>query len=462
MEVPRLPPDPLPWPQRRFLEFVARHPEALRRESFGLLDEHDDLMPYQMQSWPLFIGKSELAGLARAAVEVCALVNSLPQRVFECDPARIAEYYRMPEELALLVTSVIARTDGLSGTVARLDVLLTAAGFKCCEVNVAANLGGAELGDWTERYLRVPLIRRFIAEAGLRVSYTDPARVLFGHVLAQAARRGLAAGGELNTAIVLEQPVTPLWCGHFERLYRAALAEASLSGELTVCRDAELSDGGGFLRCGDRRIHVVLDCQEGVVGRPILSALLAGTAQAYNGPVSRLLSDKLNLALLSELEDSGLFAPEEQAIIRTYVPWTRRVAEEFVDYRGERAYLPDLLLAERERLVLKLGLSAHGDDVYAGPFTSPDRWEGLVRAALEHGGWIAQEFLEAVGTPLQHPDGGSVSPYQIVWGPFVCGRRYGGCFLRVQPAGTTGVINNARGAHLSLVIEVEDPPAPPQ
>jgi hypothetical protein len=321
---------------------------------------------------------------------------------------------------------------------------------------MAGNLGGNELGDWTERYLREPLVRRFLAEEGLAGSYTDPPRVLFQHVLDEAEERGLPADGRLNAAMAVS-PTTPEWRGHFERIWRSVLADrgGAVAGELVICDDAELRERGGHLFHGDLRIDVVVDARSGIVGRDVFLALQAGTVRGYNGPATPLLSDKLNLALASEMEGSGLFTDEERRIIRHHLPWTRRVEDGFVDFEDERVYLPDLLADARERLVLKHSLSSQGSDVHAGLFTPPQRWDELVRAALEDGIWIVQEFMPPARLPFLLPDGG-VADHDVVWGLYIIGERYGGGFLRVQPAGLAGVINSARGALCTPIIEVGD------
>jgi hypothetical protein len=444
----------LPWPQRKFLEFAERNPECREPASFAL--EVDELAPYPLQPWPFFMGSRQVAGLARACVGVCDLMRVVPQRVFGGDPVRLAEYYEMPVEVASLTVSLIERA-GLDGTVARGDFVLTAEGFKTCEINMAASLGGAESGEWARRVFEVPVVRRFISEEGFGVSWRDPLRTTFLHLVEEAERHAMGAGGELNVAVVVEFPTTPSWRAYYEEVYQEVLARrGGWRGRLVVCRDAELREKDGALRRGDLPVHMVLDGQSGVLGLPIVSALLSGRTRAYNGPVTPMLSHKVNLALLSELEDADLWSDEERAVIRANIPWTRQVNDDFVDYRGERVYLPDLLDSERDRMVLKLGLSRQGADVHAGRFTPPGRWNELVRAALERGGWIAQEFQQCLRWPYLDVDEKRVVPHDSVWGMFIVGGHFAGGFLRVLPAGRAGVLNTLRGARPSVLFEVAE------
>ncbi len=445
--------DPLPEPQQRFVEFAGRNPECLDAAHFGL--RIDELTPYAMQPWPFFIGRRQLAELSAVCVGVCDLMRAIPQRVFGGDPVRLSQYFDMPVEASSLTVSLIEKT-GLDGTVARGDFVLTATGLKTCEINMAASLGGAEGGEWTSRALEVPALRRFLAESGLRVHARDPVRTTFEHLIQEAKRHGMVVDGELNVALALDIPTTAGWRAYYERTYQEVLARhAGLRGRLVICWESELREKDGALRYGDLPIRIMLDTQSGFLSLPIFSTLLSGQARAYNGPATPFLSHKANLALLSEMEGSSLWSEEERAVIRTSIPWTRRVTDEFVDYEGERVYLPDLLDAGRDRMVLKLGLSRQGADVHPGRFTPPDRWDGLVRGALDQGGWIVQEFQQCLRWPFLDPEG-QVVPHDSVWGMFIFGNRFGGGFLRVLPAGMAGVLNTLRGARPSIIMEVAE------
>ncbi len=460
--------------QVRFLDFAAREPECRDPASFGALAQPDGLEYWPpMQPWPLFLGPAKRAELARASLGVCGLVKQIPERVFGNDPERLNDYYGLGMEPALLISSVLRQTRGMGHAMARGDFLETAAGFKCCELNVAGNLGGWEVGILAEMYQAVPVLRRFLDEdgaavlrpggegcRGCRVGCTIPARAMFSRLVEDAVERSLPSGGRLDLAFIFpaEKRPSPYLLGRMDREYRGALAAADggLAGTASACLAWDLVSDGGGLRLGDRRIHLVIDVDDGApIGRPLFLALMADRVRLYNGPASVVLSNKLNLALLSELEDSGLWNDEERAVIRAHVPWTRRLAEDFADFRGERVYLPDLLAAERDRLVLKRGLSLQGLHVHSGRLAGAAAWEELVRQALDEGGWLVQERLEPVPYLFQLPAGGA-GLHDVVWGLFVFGQAFGGGMLRVLPSGRADVVNVARGARFASYLDVDD------
>lgn len=439
--------------QSRFLEFAARHPESASREAFADLDRRDELRTRLVQSWPLFLSRERLAEMSAACVGIIDLVKSIPRRVFDNDPARLAEYYAMPAERAEMIAQVIDKTECLEGAIGRGDFLDGAGGFQCCELNMSGNLGGSEMAAWFERYLAVPLIRRFLDETGIEASATHPFRALFRYVIERRARR--LPDEHVNMAIIFQDHPGGLWEEFVRFEYWAALDELELSGNLLLCEDPELSYDGNRLRLDGDPVHIVLDTQLGVVGPPVFVAVIEGAIDIYNGPLTQLLSDKRNLALLSEQAESELFTAEERRLIRDHVPWTRKVAAEFADYGEERVYVPDHLLDERERMVLKPALGLRGEDVHVGRSTEEPAWEDLVDRALEEGGWIAQEYVEPLPYLFQDGEAGIV-PHDLVWGLFAFGGRYGGGFLRLMPTGGPGVINHALGASEAILFEVDD------
>jgi hypothetical protein len=445
--------------QVSFLDFAARVPDCLRPESYPALLTRDEIMESPVQPWPLFLGPGKRAEMARAGVGVCTLLRKVPQRVFGNDPQRLAEYYGLDPAAALVISSVLRQTGGMSHAVARGDFLETASGFKCCEFNIAGNLGGWHIARVAAEQQSTPVMRRFLDEHRLTVTSDDPLRGLFSHLVDDALGRDLASEGRLDLAFTCDPGKEPaeMLRRYMDEQYRAVLAEKApeLAGAVIACLGDALAAGDGVLRLGERRIHLVIDMDPMTTYRPVFVALMANTARVFNGPASAIVSEKLNLALLSELQDSELFDAAERETIRAHVPWTRRVADDFVDYAGERVYLPDLLDGERARLVLKPGLGWHGAGVHSGRLTAPARWQELVATALAERGWVVQERLEPLSYVFQMPGGGA-GLHDVVWGLFVFGSRFGGLWLRVNPSGRDDVVNCARGARVSICFGVDE------
>jgi uncharacterized circularly permuted ATP-grasp superfamily protein len=199
-----------------------------------------------------------------------------------------------------------------------------------------------------------------------------------------------------------------------------------------------------------------VEIQEGETAPFAFRCFKSGGVRLYNGLSSAVLSDKRNLALLSEAETSPVWSAEERELIRKYVPWTRAVCPRYTSWRGQRVFLPDFLTTNRRFLVLKPARgTAGGTDVRVGRFTSEAEWTAAVRRALAERWWIAQEEAESLPFLYQYGEEGA-APHDVIWNLFVFGRHYGGCGVRVLPKGGDGVVNAGRGATTGLVFEIAD------
>jgi hypothetical protein len=197
----------------------------------------------------------------------------------------------------------------------------------------------------------------------------------------------------------------------------------------------------------------------------LLEVSRKGNLLIYNGPISSIMSSKLNIALLSEHEESDRFTAAERQIIKTYIPWTRHLRSpgtlgtlDTLDttYRGERIDLEQFVLTHREQLVLKPSTGYGGKGVHVGQRTPEGQWQELVQEACSQGQWVVQERVESLPLLLQWGERGCAE-HDSVWGMYVFGTRYGGVWLRVLPhILNDGVINAHKGARSPLVFEVEE------
>lgn len=444
-------------PQAAWLDFVAAHPEALERSAFSDLAVAVDLEPEKVQSWPLFLDPRGTAEIAGAAVETFRLVKTVPERIFGGDPERMAEFYGLGRPLVESAARLLADPACLDHLVARGDFLGGAAGFACCELNVAGNLGGWQVGLWKERFLNLPLVAEFLAAHRLRVLPLNPIDALLEHAVEVGLARGLAAGGELNLTVVTRAAVAPELQALLDQRYRETLERcgAGLSGRFVVCREPELTLDRGRARLGGMPVQLFIDQTVELLDGPIFRAQAAGQGFAFNGVVSPILADKRNLALLSEQADQGdLYGAEERAAIARFIPWTRLLADAFADRAGERVYLPDFARSERERLVIKPPAGFGGQDVLVGAALAQDEWEARLDAALGGGSWILQDFVPPEAYLFQAREGGAALQ-ELVWGAFVFGSRFGSCLMRGAHSGA-GVVNVGRGAQRIVLLEVEN------
>ena len=442
----------------RFLDFLRESPERIGQLN-GLaagLPGWTRTYPDTQLTWPTFVGEEKMRQIKRATVGVSELIKSIPAVVFDGDCKAISDFYGYGEPA--LVEQLLTRPNGMEGAVARCDFMDGVEGFKCCEVNMASNVGGWECQFWEERYFNHPVISQFIDEHCPKVTHHNPLRTLCSHIVEDTTSNEICTEGVLNVAVMTgrDHPMGPVGTCLARQTYETFLRETGngLTGELIFCSDAaDLSVKKMSVYAGGKRIHAVVEYSFRIIPEPVLWCQKAGTVCVYNGLLVKMLVDKRNLALLSEFEDSEYFETEERALIRDHIPWSRIVADVQTTYRGEAVSLPRFLVSNRAALVLKPGLQSGGKDVYIGKFTDAGRWERLVRRAGREG-WIAQDYIEP--RLRLYTNGVDLALTQVaVWGMFSFGERYGGGYLRMLPHGArSGVVNSCGGAIEGPIFEV--------
>ncbi|HYK21085.1 MAG TPA: hypothetical protein VEV42_10145 [Pyrinomonadaceae bacterium] len=443
----------------QFLDYLLDNTDRIEQ----LTHFADDLPPWTRTypttqlTWPAFVGAQKLQEIQRAVEKVCGLVKSLPERIFENDAKRISDFYNYGD--ASLVELLLEPPNGVEGAVARCDFIDGAEGFKCCEINMAPNVGGWESRFWEQKYLKNETVSSFLAEHKLRASHHDPLRTFCLHMADDALTSGVCSDGTLNVAVVCGDKSIPGEAGKREaqRIYDDFLrvANREVKGCVLFCSARDLSVKSGYLYHGDQRAHAVVNYAGTVLPKQVYWSHKAGTICLYNGPLTKMMSDKRNLALLSQFEHSDIFDDEEQKIIQDHVPWSRIVVEGKTTYRGETVTFPDFLIAAKDRLVLKLGIGLGGKEVHVGNFTAEPEWRPLIEQALKDGGWMVQEYVD--GRPYLFADGeGNIKPQNVVWGMFCFGNRYGGGYLRMLPKGVrSGIVNSGGGAVEAPIFEIQ-------
>lgn len=443
---------------RQFLEFVERNPELLRRASFETIFRDNPLKKLPPQPWPLFIDEEPNRRLGEAVVALDKLFKSVIPRFFANDARRVFEFYKIANPT--LIELLLAPPNGIAGAMSRTDFINTPDGIKCLEYNAGSLVGGWHMQVLEDVYRRAPVLARFLAEHGVRARHRNTIRLLFRHLIRETLASGVWKGGDLNLGLVIRPQEPAQIAMHSEtvynREYRAALEEErpGLGGRLFLCAHADMAEVGGGLSIGGTRVHTILEQHNADLDQRSFRYAKGGKVQLFTGPATVLLSDKRNLALLSENAGGDRFSVAERDLIRTYIPWTRLVSRTQTVFRDEPASLADLLSSQREDLVLKRAQGLGGRGVHVGRYTPRSEWEETVAKALDEGGWIVQEHVESIPYFFLSGDGNAVL-HDVVFGLFAFGDLFGGAFLRLQPRGGRGVVNTAGGAEIGLLLEVE-------
>jgi hypothetical protein len=441
----------------KFRDAARQSPELLSRSSFGILDEPNDLISFRLQSWPTFVRRSKVAELSRVSITMSNLIRSIPRKVFRDDPAAIGRFYGF-DNLPLL-EMLLDPPNGIPGAISRGDFIHGPRGFQCIEFNILPNVGGWESGILAEMHMKNAVTADLIARLGIQVSHVNTTREMFSHILEEARHEGLDQEGEINVAVLSEDRKKPQkrasFGRHLREEYQTVLTTEGrgLRGDVFICSNEELALQHHKLLLGGSRIHAAVEMEKNT-DQKVFRCFKAGGLNLYNGPVWQMLSDKRNIALLSDESLDTELTAEERSFLQRHVPWTRLVRPERTRFRDERVFLPDLLESRREELVVKNPLLYGGKEVYVGLYTSPSEWTEVVRKALASQQWVAQEYIPSTPYLYQNGDYGC-SPHNVIWGPFIFGERYGGAILRMQPMADATVVNLSLTATEGLIFEVD-------
>lgn len=448
----------------RFLEFVQKKPMALERKNYSHLEACALDCP-NIQSWPTFINRAVFNRLQQASTGLFRLLREIPGRIFANNPKKISDYFGFPVEYILLQLEGIK--DGhLENLIGRGDFIFSAAGPKCIELNVSAGIGGWQLSLLEPAYLNNPIIAEFLNEYHVKTHNKNLVVTLLQHLFTVAKKKFPGpCSREINIAFVTPQNKKtrdiPLIEEHFNRAYRQFLNKQNHHGNGTVifCDFPALTIENNCVFYKGKQIHTIVESYHGRVPMEIFYVSLLGNVIVYNGPITILLSNKLNHVLLSENQDSEVFTPEEREIIKAYTPWTRRIIPGEVTYGKEIFQMKDFLRSHRQELIIKPVREMGGQGVSIGKYTPARQWQEAIEQALqdENSNWIAQEYVEPLPHIYQCGDNG-YAEHEVVWGLFVFGREYAGGFLRVIPKSETckGVINTSRGAQETVIFVVEE------
>lgn len=437
-------------------ELASVDTEWLARRSFSALYGLEDLLTFEnQQPWPTLIGAEPARELRQASLGLSRLVRSVFARAHGENPERIARFYGVPDPI--LVELLLEPPNCLDEALSRPDFVLGADGFRCIEFNVGADLGGWEGGFLNAIHLSQPILRQALEQIGAKVSYVDTTQVLFEHLLTVGSRLQRHDPGRLVIVFAAETFLRTR-VESLEKLLgpqAQAVAERGGAGfdcEVIVCPVAETRVEGRRVLARNRQVDLLVEVHQLGSGDALFRAFKAEQVFLFNGPLSRLLSDKRNLALISEGVGTWL-TPDEAALVERWVPWTRVVCPGSTLADGREVDLAEYARAARQRLVLKSAVLSGGRDVYVGPETSPEVWESMLEKALAEEHWILQEFVRPLPLLYQTGDFGCAA-HDVIWSPFVFGPLYAGTILRMQPRCGDSVVNLSRTASEGVVLEL--------
>jgi len=419
----------------------------------GLLRHYE----YPVSVWPVIITPQQARELAELTIILPRLQARIPALYFNDDVQRLADFYfggnEQLTEFALLCHNKYVDIG------CRLDLTLTADGFKVLEVNIGTSIGGWQVHSFEGliRRLHAPLSDNSTAgdfeSRNTQILYI---KFLVDKILQYVSGVDAQVNVFIEVGNAQHEPSRKNASAFFNDLLRRELKSRGLSGGAYVGPVDALSIGeDGSVRLNDRTIHAVLalGTDFGRLSPLLLRPFIMDKVYFPDHIGGVLQKNKANLAILRTLAAAGKFSARENELVLAHIPWTEIVSDGEVAFEGRTCRLLPMLRANRAGFVIKAATGFQGKDVFVGKFMDDQSWEEAIMLALETKAFIVQEFSDSLDFSAPAP-GSGWGPHKLIWGAFGFGDIYGGVWVRMSSQRTnTGVINSATGAVEAIVFE---------
>jgi hypothetical protein len=128
---------------------------------------------------------------------------------------------------------------------------------------------------------------------------------------------------------------------------------------------------------------------------PLLRAYRDRAVCMVNSFRSELAQKKAIFELLTDEDITADFPAAERRAIKEFIPWTRVVQETKTKYRNKTVDLPEFILHNRNKLVLRPNDDGPDQQSFRGSEVDEAGWEKALRSALRSP-YVVQEALEPV------------------------------------------------------------------
>jgi len=339
---------------------------------------------------PNLVPKGAYESVRRAAETIYAALQRLERALLREEDLR-RELDLDPEEDRLALADPGCEAASPSS---RLDGFVSEGVIRFVEYNAESPAGMAYSDELTAVFDALPVMASFRRRWRLRAL---PVR-----------RQQLAVMLRAHAARATSSPAIAIvdWRGlptltEFE-MFQRFFEEAGLRA--VICAPDELELRRDRLYARGERVHLVyrrvLETEllaRPEVAAPLVRAYLNGAVTVVNSFRAKLLHKKMSLALLSDERYAHLYTAAQRAAIGRHIPWTRKVHEGHTTYRGKVVDLAEVVMREREKLVLKPNDEYGGKGVVLGWTVDDHEWEQALLAALT-ASYVVQE---RVGVPRQ-------------------------------------------------------------
>ena len=176
---------------------------------------------------------------------------------------------------------------------------------------------------------------------------------------------------------------------------REGLAVEVVSPDQLEYRNSVLRKGDFAIDLVFRRIKVQEFLLRFDLTHPLLRAYREHAVCVVNNFRSELSQKKAIFDLLTDESITANFPAAERRTIREFVPWTRVVHETKTKYKNRTIDLPDFILHNRQKLILRPNDDGVDQTSFRGSEVDDAGWEKALRMALRNP-YVVQEAVEPV------------------------------------------------------------------
>jgi uncharacterized circularly permuted ATP-grasp superfamily protein len=225
----------------------------------------------------------------------------------------------------------------------------------------------------------------------------------------------------------------------------------------------QLSYRNGVLAKGDFPIHLIyrrMRVSEFLVrfdlNHPLVRAYRDRAVCMVNSFRSELAQKKAIFELLTDSQVTASFPAAERKAIKDFVPWTRVVSATKTLYKDEVVDLPEFILSNRDRLVLRPNDESGDNQSYTGSELDNSSWERALKRATRST-YVVQELSKPSTAlfPMNRYGALEMTRMHTDVQPHISLGRVNGCSTWLSPAGAGGGFSTLSGLAPTFILVVK-------
>ncbi len=342
---------------------------------------------------PHFITRRQYQNLSKAADSLVSAIDRVEKAALS-NPTLLSRIELLPAEKML--ASVDPGYPFLSVT-SLMDTHLHNGTVRFVQYNSEAPTGVVYAEALSEIFYDAPPVKEFRKKYSLeKLSGT---RAFLAAVL-KAWKEWGGRGRKPNIAILEFRQQFQTAESNESRLIAECFRREGYSAE--VVTPDQLEYRNSVLKSGDYRIDLVyrrMRVQEFLVrfdlSHPLLRAYRDHNVCVVNNFRSEMAQKKAIFDLLTDETVTAGFPQAEKKAVRDFVPWTRMVTATKTTWQDESVDLPEFILKNRERLVLRPNDDSTDQSSVHGAEVDGPAWEKALKLAMRSP-WVVQEMVEPV------------------------------------------------------------------